>query len=102
MGGTPTAARAGARPPRHGRGGRLVAPLRRWRAETWAPVARTLTFPPTLVLLLLALPALILAYQFPHPRDIALGGAGADLRGFYAPEHGGGETFRWSPGAWPS
>ncbi|HET8629776.1 MAG TPA: hypothetical protein VFL91_20345 [Thermomicrobiales bacterium] len=74
----------------------MVAPLRRWRAETWAPVARTLTFPPTLVLLLLALPALILAYQFPHPRDIALGGAGADLRGFYAPEHGGGETFRWS------
>ncbi|HEX5506167.1 MAG TPA: hypothetical protein VFW96_26345 [Thermomicrobiales bacterium] len=97
MGGTPTAERARARPPRHGRGGRWPAALGRWRAETWAPLARALTSPPTLLLLLLVLPALILAYQFPRTRAIAMGGDGANLCGFYAPERGDeGQTFRWS------
>ncbi|HEX5501897.1 MAG TPA: hypothetical protein VFW96_04710, partial [Thermomicrobiales bacterium] len=97
MGGTPMAARARARPPRHGRGGRWPAALGRWCAETWAPAARALIYPPTLLLLLLVLPALILASQFPRTRDIAMGGDGADLRGFYAPERGDeGQTFRWS------
>lgn len=73
------------------------APLRAWAGETLAPAWRTISAPPVLLLLLLALPALLLAYQFQatHRIDVGEGDDGFYMRGTFAQEQGGGTDFRW-------
>jgi hypothetical protein len=78
----------------------LPGPLRDWLAETFVPAWRTLSAPPVLVLLLLALPALLVAFQFQptHRIDVGEGNDGFYLRGSYVQEQGNGTDFRWLSG----
>jgi hypothetical protein len=74
------------------------APLRAWLAETLVPAWRTISAPPVLILLVLALPILLVAFQFQATRRIDVG-AGNDsfyLRGTFAQEQGDGTDFRWT------
>ena len=79
---------------------RLPRPLRDWLAETLAPVWRTISAPPVLLLLTLALPALLVAFQFQatHRIDVGEGNDSFYLRGGYAQEQGNGTDFRWLGG----
>lgn len=75
----------------------LPAPLRRWLTEESTPVLQTLRFGPILALLLLTIPILTLAYQFPRVHEIGAATRNADLflRGFSPPEQTGSTDFRW-------
>ena len=75
----------------------LPAPLRRWLLANLAPMARTLLAPPVLALLVIALPAVLLTYQYqrPHEIDVGEGNDSFYLRGALATEQGAGTDFRW-------
>ena len=49
---------------------RVPAPFRRWLADEFASAGRTLVAPPVLAVLLLAILALLMVYQFPQARRI--------------------------------
>lgn len=93
------------RPPRRRRkksnspriGSRVTPPLQRWANATLVPILRTLLAPPVLAVLLVALPALFLTYQYqrPHRIDVGEGNDTFYLRGAFATEHGAGTDFRW-------
>lgn len=78
----------------------LPRPLRNWLAETLVPAWRTISAPPVLLLLVLALPALLIAFQLQvtHRIDVGTGNDGFYLRGIYAQEEGNGTDFRWLSG----
>jgi len=78
----------------------LPAPLRDWLTETLVPAWRTISAPPVLLLLVLALPALLIAFQFQvtHRIDVGAGNDGFYLRGIYAQEQGNDTDFRWLSG----
>src|SRR5256714_3589608 len=80
---------------------RLPAPARGRLRRGWGWLAASLGYGPTLLILLVALPALLAVYQFPQPRHVTVG-AGDDglyLRDFFAREEEPGEEFRWSGAA---
>ncbi len=78
----------------------LPAPLRDWLTETLVPAWRTISATPVLLLLVLALPALLIAFQFQvtHRIDVGAGNDGFYLRGIYAQEQGNDTDFRWLSG----
>jgi hypothetical protein len=78
----------------------LPKPLRDWLLETIVPAWRTISALPVLTLLVLALPALLVAFQFQatHRIDVGEGNDGFYLRGIYAQEQGNGTDFRWLSG----
>ena len=78
----------------------LPRPLRDWLVETLAPAWRTISALPVFFLLILALPALLIAFQFQvaHRINVGEGNDGFYLRGSYAQEQGNGTNFRWLSG----
>src|SRR2546421_969341 len=52
---------------------RLPAPARGRLRQGWEWLAASLGYGPTLLILLVALPALLAVYQFPQPRHVAVG-----------------------------
>lgn len=79
----------------------LPKPLRDWLMETLVPAWRTISAPPVLAILVLALPALLVAFQFQATHQINVGNGNDSfyLRGIYAQEQGNGTDFRWLSGA---
>jgi hypothetical protein len=79
------------------RNGRVAAPLQRWTSTALTPMLRTLLAPPVLTVLLIAIPALFLTYQYqrPHRIDVGEGNDTFYLRGAFATENGAGTDFRW-------
>jgi hypothetical protein len=75
----------------------LPAPFHRWLLANLAPMVWTVLAPPVLALLVLALPAVFLAYQYqrPHEIDVGQGNDTFYLRGALATEQGAGTDFRW-------
>lgn len=71
--------------------------FRAWAGATIVPAWRTISAPPVMLLLLIALPALLLAYQVQpaHTINIGAGNDGFYVRGTFAQEQGGGTDFRW-------
>ncbi len=75
----------------------LPAPFHRWLLANLAPMVRTILAPPVLALLVIALPLVLIAYQYQRPHEIDVG-EGNDtfyLRGALATEQGAGTDFRW-------
>lgn len=77
---------------------RLADPAGRWFAREWGPVGRALAAWPVVALILLAVPALVAAYQVPRP--LALGAADRAaaryLGDFFPVEYADGIPFRWT------
>jgi hypothetical protein len=75
----------------------VPSPLRSWLAGEIGPVLEQLRAGPVLALLLLAIPILTLAYQFPptHKIDVTERDTGLYLHGFLTEEQAGSIAFRW-------